>query len=355
MAVSSSTIGGTARCRWDRTDMSHRICLIEGDGIGHEVVPAGRRLLQASGLPIEFVQAEAGWATFEQHGTALPQETVAWVQGCDATLFGAVSSPLSPVEGYKSPIVALRRELGLYASLRPVLSQPVSASRPDIDMLVVRENSEGLYAGIERREDDVAVTERQITRRGSERIVRRAMHAALARRRHVTVVHKANVLRATCGLFREVAFAVADSYDQVVVDEMLVDAAAMRLITNPERFDVIVTTNLFGDILSDEAAALVGGLGLAPSGNVGEGQAVFEPVHGSAPDIAGRGIANPIATFYAVAMLLDYLGETDLGERVRSAIRAALTNGPWTPDLGGDATTDQVSDTVIHYFCRSQQ
>jgi len=217
----------------------------------------------------------------------------------------------------------------------------------------VRENSEGLYAGIERREDDLAVTERRITRLGSERIVRRAMDAAMARRRHVTVVHKANVLRATCGLFREVAFAVAEGYDQVTVDEMLVDAAAMRLITNPERFDVIVTTNLFGDILSDEAAALVGGLGLAPSGNVGEKHAVFEPVHGSAPDIAGRGTANPMATFYAVAMLLDHLGETTRGARARLAIRDVLKSGPWTPDLGGEASTDQVSDAVIQNLCRS--
>jgi len=333
--------------------MSYRICLIEGDGIGHEVIPAGRRLLEACGLQIEFVQAEAGWATFERCGTALPRETVESVEGCDATLFGAVSSPLSPVEGYKSPIVALRRELGLYANLRPVLSQPISASRRDIDILVVRENSEGLYAGIERRQGDVAVTERRITRQGSERIVRRAMDAALERRRHVTVVHKANVLRATCGLFREVAFRVAEAYDQVSVDEMLVDAAAMRLITDPERFDVIVTTNLFGDILSDEAAALVGGLGLAPSANVGDEHAVFEPVHGSAPDIAGRGIANPIATFYAVAMLLDHVGETTLGQRARSAIRAALRSGPLTPDLGGEATADQVSDAVIQNLCRS--
>ena len=286
--------------------MTYRICLIEGDGIGREVVPAGRRLLEATGLPFEFVQAEAGWETFQRRGTALPEETVAAVTGADATLFGAVSSPLQPVAGYKSPIVALRRQLDLYANLRPVVSQPVPGSRPGIDMLIVRENSEGLYSGRERSDGDEAITERVITRKGSERIARLAFRLAQERRpaHHnkplVTIVHKANVLRATCGLFREVAFQVAREFPAVRAEEMLVDTCAMRLITAPERFDVIVTTNLFGDILSDEAAALVGGLGLAPSGNVGDQQAIFEPVHGSAPDIAGKGIANPMATFPAM-------------------------------------------------------
>lgn len=327
--------------------MSRVICLIEGDGIGHEVIPAGRRLLEATGLGWSFVEAEAGWDAFRRHGTALPEATTAAAEQADATLFGAVSSPLQPVEGYRSPIVALRRHLDLYANLRPVISQPVPGSRPGIDMLIVRENSEGLYAGIERREVDRAVTERVITRRGSERIVRRALELATRRRKHLTVVHKANVLRATCGLFREAAFAVAAEYPDVVVEEQLVDAVAMRLITSPEQYDVIVTTNLFGDILSDEAAALVGGLGLAPSGNMGDTHALFEPVHGSAPDIAGQGIANPLATFGAVTMLLDHLGEPAWAERVRTTIAAILTEGPRTPDLGGDATTDQVTDAFI--------
>ncbi len=327
--------------------MSYTICLIEGDGIGHEVIPAGRTLLEAVGLDLTFVQAEAGWATFQREGTALPQATIAAVRAADATLFGAVSSPLSRVDGYRSPIVGLRRELDLYANLRPVRSQPLAATRAGIDMLIVRENSEGLYAGRERATDDEAITERVITRRGSERIVRLACELALQRRKALTIVHKANVLRATCGLFREVAFAVTAEYPGLLVDELLVDTAAMRLITDPERFDVLVTTNLFGDILSDEAAALVGGLGLAPAGNIGVGAAIFEPVHGSAPDIAGQGIANPLATFGAVAMLLQHLGEVAWAGRVERAIEQVIAAGPLTPDLGGQATTAQVTARVI--------
>ncbi len=326
------------------------ICLIPGDGIGREVIPAGRALLEATGLPFAFVEAEAGWQTFQERGTALPEETLHAARTAQATLFGAVSSPLQPVEGYRSPIVALRRALDLYANLRPVISQPIPGSRPGIDLLIVRENTEDLYVGRERATEDEAVTERVITRRASERIVRLAFRLARERRKHVTIVHKANVLRATCGLFREAAFAVAREFPDVRADEMLVDTAAMRLITNPEAFDVLVTTNLFGDILSDEAAALVGGLGLAPSANINERQGVFEPVHGSAPDIAGRGIANPMATFGAVAMLLDHLGERQVASRVRQAIRTVLERGCLTPDLGGKATTAEVTEQVLRAF-----
>lgn len=332
-----------------------RVCLVEGDGVGREVVPAGRRVLEATGAPLDFVQAEAGWGTFQELGTALPAATMEAVRGADATLFGAVSSPLQPVEGYRSPIVALRRELDLYANLRPVASAPVAASRPGVDLLIVRENTEGLYAGRERRDADVAVTERVITRAASERVARLAFRLAARRRGLVTIVHKANVLRATCGLFREAAFRVAEGFPAVRAEEMLVDTAAMRLVTEPERFDVLVTTNLFGDILSDEAAALVGGLGLAPSGNVGDGRAaVFEPVHGSAPDIAGRGIANPAATFLACAMLLDHLGTARAAERLRAAVMETLRRGIVTPDLGGTATTQEVTEAVVQYIERER-
>lgn len=327
--------------------MSRVICLIEGDGIGREVIPAGRALLEATGLGFSFVEREAGWDAFQRWGTALPEETVAAVRAADATLFGAVSSPLGRVEGYRSPIIELRRSLDLYANLRPAQSQPLAGTRAGIDLLIVRENSEGLYAGRERATADEAIAERVITRRGSERIARLACELALQRRQRLTIVHKANVLRATCGLFREVALGVAGEYPGLHVDELLVDTAALRLITTPEAFDVLVTTNLFGDILSDEAAALVGGLGLAPAGNIGRDAAIFEPVHGSAPDIAGRGIANPLATFGAVAMLLDYLDERAWAGRVRDAIRRALIEGPLTPDLGGEATTAAVTARVI--------
>lgn len=327
--------------------MTYRICLIEGDGVGREVIPAARRLLEALQLPFHFTTAEAGWDTFQRTGTALPEATIEAVRSAQVTLFGAVSSPLNPVAGYRSPIVALRRTFDLYANLRPVLSQPVASSRPNIDMLIVRENTEGLYSGRERATTDEAITERVITRRASERIVQLAFRLALQRRRLVTIVHKANVLKATCGLFRQVAFEVAGEFPQVKAEEALVDSFAMRLITEPERFDVIVTTNLFGDILSDEAAALVGGLGLAPSANLGMEQAIFEPVHGSAPDIAGKGIVNPLATFLAVAMMLDFIGESNLAVRLRQVVEDVIRMGTVTPDLGGTANTQQVTDAII--------
>ncbi len=327
--------------------MSPIVCLIEGDGIGKEVVPAAARVLGALCPDLRFSHAEAGWGTYQRLGTALPDAALEAVAEADATLFGAVSSPSGPAEGYRSPIVGLRRHFDLYANLRPVLSQPIPDSRSGIDMLIVRENSEGLYSGIERREEARAVTERVITRAGSERIVRLAAELAMARRRHLTIVHKANVLRATCGLFREVALEVVDEYPDLTVDEQLVDAAAMRLIQAPEGFDVLVTTNLFGDILSDEAAALVGGLGLAPSANLGAQRAVFEPVHGSAPDIAGLGIANPMGAFGAAAMLLDYLGRTNAAATLRRAMSHVLREGPRTPDLGGQATTQRVTEATM--------
>ncbi len=329
--------------------MSQRLCLIEGDGIGREVIPAARRVLEAMGLPLIFTEAEAGWETFQRTGVALPDVTIAAAREADATLFGAVSSPSQPVAGYRSPIVALRRELGLFANVRPTLSQPVPTSRQGIDFVIVRENTEDLYVGREHATADEAVAERVITRAASERITRAACELALRRRGLVTIVHKANVLRTTCGLFREAAFAIAGQY-AVRAEEMLVDACALRLITEPERFDVIVTTNLFGDILSDEAAALVGGLRLAPAGNSGEGRAVFEPVHGSAPDIAGQGIANPIATFLACAMMLDFLNRREAAGRLRVAIEATLRAGVWTPDLGGQAHTKDVTTAVIRHL-----
>ncbi|MCE5259673.1 MAG: isocitrate/isopropylmalate dehydrogenase family protein [Chloroflexi bacterium] len=327
--------------------MSYRICLIEGDGIGREVIPAARRVLEALPLALEFVTAEAGWDSFQRTGSALPEATLEAVRSARATLFGAVSSPLNPVAGYHSPIVALRRMFNLFANLRPVISQPIATSRAGIDMLIVRENTEGLYAGRERATADEAVTERVITRRASERIVRLACQQALQRRKKVTIAHKANVLKATCGLFRQVAFEVAREFPDVQAEEALVDSLAMRLITEPERFDIIVTTNLFGDILSDEAAGLVGGLGLAPSANIGLEQAVFEPVHGSAPDIAGKGIANPLAAVLAAALLLQHLNEPASAAKIRDGVDSVIRAGCVTPDLGGTATTAKVTNAVI--------
>lgn len=331
--------------------MTYRICRIPGDGIGHETIDAAGKVLDATGLPIDWVHSEAGSGTFERRGTPLPAETVEAVSSCDATLFGAVSSPMSPIEGYRSPIIRLRRELDLYANLRPVRSWAgVVPSRSGVDMLIVRENSEGLYAGRERTNGETAITERVITRKGSERIAHVAFQLAKQRRDGVTVVHKANVLRATCGLFRRTVMEIGHGYPGVTIDEMLVDAMAMRLILEPERFDVIVTTNLFGDILSDEAAALAGGIGLAPSGNIGEHTAIFEPVHGSAPDIAGQGVANPTAAILAAAMMLDHLEETIVAMRIRRAVGSALADGACTRDLRGVLSTSEATQAIIAHY-----
>jgi homoisocitrate dehydrogenase len=329
------------------------ICLIPGDGVGQEVIPAAAEVLQALQLDLTFVEAEAGFACFEKHGSALPDATLALARQSDAVLFGATSSPSTVVAGYRSPILALRREFDLYANLRPIFSLPGDFSRPGIDMLIVRENTEGLYSGRERREGDTAIAERVITRAGSERIVRVACEQAMKRAKLrgkppiLTIVHKANVLKLTDGLFRECALKVAAEFPEIKVNELLVDSAAMKLVKTPQSFDVLVTTNLFGDILSDEASALVGGLGVAPSANIGMGTPVFEPVHGSAPDIAGQGIANPVGALLSSAMMLETLGHADSASRLRRTVVDTLANGVCTVDLGGAATTVQFAQAVI--------
>ena len=325
------------------------VCLLGGDGIGPEVVAQGRRVLEATGLDLAFSEGEVGFGAYQRHGTPLPQATVEAVAAADATLFGAVTTPPG-IPGYRSPILQLRQRFALFANVRPCASIPHPSSRPGVDLVIVRENTEGLYAGRERVEDggDTAITERVITRAASERIVRFACELARAQgRRRVTVAHKANVLRATCGLFREAARAVAAGFPDLEVDELLVDACAMELLRAPEALSVIVTSNLFGDILSDEACMLVGGLGLACSANVGAEAALFEPVHGSAPDIAGRGVANPLATIASAALLLEHLGHAAQAARVRAGIEGALRAGRVTPDLGGELGTEAATDAVL--------
>jgi homoisocitrate dehydrogenase len=294
--------------------MQKIVTLINGDGIGAEVIPVAHRVLEAFGLPITFQYAQAGFGTFEQTGNALPDETLALCQNSDAVLFGATQSPMGKVAGYSSPILALRKHFDLFANLRPALMN-------DIDMLIVRENTEGMYSRRERVEDngDTAILERIITRLASQRIVRLACEHALQRRKHLTIVHKANVLKETCGLFRAVALEVVRDFPTLTIHEQLVDSCAMFMVQNPQRFDVVVTTNLFGDILSDLAAGLTGGLGIAPSANVGFGKtAVFEPVHGSAPDIVGKGIADPRAAILSGAMLLAHLGFSEQATRLQN-------------------------------------
>lgn len=298
--------------------MTHIITLINGDGIGKEVIPAARRVLEALNLPLEFQTAAAGFETFEQTGNALPDETIRTCEDSDAVLFGATQSPMTKVEGYRSPILGLRKQFDLFANLRPAVGG-------EIDLLIVRENTEGMYTGRERLSDDgqTATLERVITAEASARITRAACERALTRRRKLTIVHKANVLKETCGLFRRTAWDVVADYPDLEVDEVLVDTAALLLAQDARRFDVIVTTNLFGDILSDLAAGLTGGLGLAASANVGAGRvALFEPVHGSAPDIAGKGIADPRAAILSAALMLDHLGYGAVARRVRAATYA---------------------------------
>jgi homoisocitrate dehydrogenase len=329
--------------------MSFKICLLPGDGIGPEVIASARQMLEALPLSWNFVECGIGYGEYQRSGSPLPDSTLDQIRSADATLFGAVTTPPN-ISNYFSPVVRMRQSLELYANLRPCRSIPHDSSRANIDMVIVRENTEGLYSGIERLEDDgnKAITERVITRKGSERIIRRAFDLAKQTgRKSVHVVHKANVLRQTCGLFRTVALEIAQEYPEIKTNEMLVDTCAMELVRAPEQFEVIVTTNLFGDILSDEACMFVGGLGVASSGNIGVDAAVFEPVHGSAPTLVGTGQANPIATFLAAAMMLDHLSEKESAQRLRNAVETCIASKETTPDLGGSLTTDQVTEKVI--------
>jgi len=326
-----------------------KIVLLPGDGIGPEVIAAAHRVLAALPLEWDFVECGIGYGEYQRSGSPLPDATLQAIRSADAALFGAVTTP-PDIPHYFSPVVRMRQALDLYANLRPNRSIRHPSSQAGIDMLIVRENTEGLYSGVERTDADGsrAVTERIITRKGSERIIRKAFDAARQLgRKTVHVVHKANVLRQTCGLFRATALEIAKEYPDLTVLEMLVDTCAMELIRAPGQFEVIVTTNLFGDILSDEACMLVGGLGVAASANIGTDAAVFEPVHGSAPTLAGTGRANPTASFFAAAMLLDHLGEKEHSARLRNAVESCLADGEVTPDLGGTLTTTDMTTAVI--------
>jgi homoisocitrate dehydrogenase len=330
----------------------YRICLLPGDGIGPEVVGQARHVLEAVQIPLDFTRGEIGYGAYQKLGTPLPAETLEEVRRADAVLFGAVTTPPN-IPGYFSAIIRLRQTFELYANIRPCRSIPHPSSRPEINLVIVRENTEDLYSGIERVEDNGnrAISEMVITRKASERILHKAF--SLARQLHfhkVTVVHKANVLRETCGLFLRVALEVASQYPDLEMQEMLVDTCAMELIRDPRQFQVIVTTNLFGDILSDEASMLVGGLGVACSGNIGDHAAIFEPVHGSAPKLAGQHKANPLATFLSTAMMLDFLGEPEPARRLERAVNETIRLGLVTEDLGGRLTTEETTAAVLKYL-----
>lgn len=329
------------------------LCVIEGDGIGREVVPAAVRVLKAVLPDLKTHPAQAGWDYFEKHGTPLPEETIRLARECKAVIFGAAASPHYPVEGYFNPIVRLRRTLQTYASLRPTRHYPVPAAREGVDLLIIRENTEDLYVQHEELKDGGAMVtaEKVITRTASERIARKAFEIATQNgRQKVTVVHKANVFPQSDGLFRRVALEISEFFPEVFTDELLVDTAAYWMVKDPLRFDVVLTPNLYGDILSDMAAAWGGGLGIAPSLNLGDGVAIAEPVHGSARDISGKGVANPTAAILSTALLLrNYWRMPDEAQRVENAVRKTLSEGYHTGDIAPDhaLSTAQFTDRVI--------
>jgi len=321
-----------------------KIAIVPGDGIGQEVMPAALSVLDAFGLDIEKVPFEIGFCKWEKTGSAITDDDLRQIKECDCVLFGAITTPPDP--NYKSVLLRIRKELDMYANIRPFkplrnVHLPCSG---DFDLVIVRENTEGMYSGVEELHTDVAYTTRIITRKGSERIAEQACRIAKLRKNRLTIVHKANVLKSD-SFFRDVCIGVAKK-NGVEYHEMLVDAMAYDIIMHPGKYDVIVTTNLFGDILSDEAAALVGGLGLCPSANIGDKYAFFEPIHGSAPDIAGKGIANPIAAILSVMMMLEWAGYTKEAKVVEKAVNNILEGGIVTPDLGGAFSTSDVANAI---------
>jgi len=329
----------------------YKIAVIPGDGIGKEVMEATLNVLEVLNIDFKFEFGEAGDECKEETGVALPQETIDLVKNSDACLFGAAGETAADV------IVRLRQEMDLFANLRPVKSYPGTKSLfNDLDFMIVRENTEGMYIGDENYIKDesgnitAAAAKRIITRDASERICEYAFkYAKENNRKKVTGVHKANVLKKTDGLFKEVFYEVAEKYkdEGIESEDFYVDATAMYLLTRPKSFDVIVTTNLFGDILSDEGAGLVGGLGLIPSANIGEKRALFEPVHGSAPDIAGKGLANPTAMILSAVMMLKYLGEKEAAVAIDKAVLKVLSEGKTvTGDLGGKSSTIEMSEAI---------
>jgi len=325
--------------------MTEEIVVIPGDGIGKEVIPEAKRVVE-SVIDVTFIEADAGDAVKEETGTALPQETYDLAASADATLFGAAGETAADV------ILPLRDAVGSFVNIRPAKAYPgVDALRPETDLVFLRENTEGVYSGHEDRlSDDLSTLTRVVTTSASEALAAFACDYVSGEEHDgFTIAHKANVMRETDGRFRDAVVSVADAND-VPVDEVLMDAFATRVCLDPTQFDVIVCPNLAGDVLSDLAAGLVGGLGLLPSANVGTDRALFEPVHGTAPDIAGNGIANPTATILSAAMMLEYLGYETESNAVNDAVEAVLSDGPRTGDLGGNATTTEMTDAIINHL-----
>ncbi len=329
--------------------MAYDVTLIPGDGIGPEVSTAAARVIDATGVEIHWHIHEAGAEVLNRYGTTLPESTLDSVLRTKVALKGPIATPIG--KGFRSVNVSLRKHLDLYANFRPAKSIPGVKSRyENVDVIVIRENTEGLYSGLEHIVvPGVVESLRVITEKGSERIAHFAFETARKYgRKKVTAVHKANILKMSDGLFLDVVRMVARQYPDIEYEESIVDATAMKLVLDPSRFDVLVMENLFGDIISDLTSGLIGGLGLAPSANIGDNCAVFEAVHGSAPDIAGKGIANPTALILSGALMLRHLGETQAAEKVERAVQTVIGKGEVvTPDLGGSATTDKYTDALI--------
>ncbi len=329
--------------------MSYTVTLIPGDGSGPEVIAAAKRVVEATGVPIVWEQAEAGAAMIEACGTPLPEETIASIRKNKVALKGPVTTPVGT--GFRSVNVEMRKRFDLYANVRPAKTYPGVISRyENIDLVVVRENTEDLYAGIEHMVgEDAAESIKLITRKGCERIIRYAFEFAVREgRKKVTAVHKANIMKCTDGMFLNIAREIAKEYPQIEFNDSIVDAMCMRLVMHPEDYDVLVCPNLYGDIVSDLCAGLVGGLGLTPSANIGVDGAIFEPIHGSAPDIAGQHKINPTAAILSASMMLAHLGEAKAAASIEKAIIKVIGEGKiLTQDMGGSASTEAFTDAVI--------
>lgn len=329
--------------------MSYKVTLIPGDGSGPEVIAAAKRVVEATGIAIEWEQAEAGAAMIEKYGTPLPDETIESIRRNGVALKGPVTTPVGT--GFRSVNVAMRKIFDLYANVRPAKTYPGVISRYDnIDLVVVRENTEDLYAGIEHMVgEDAAESIKLITRKGCERIIRYAFDFAVREgRKKVTAVHKANIMKCTDGMFLDIARQIAKEYPQIEFNDSIVDAMCMRLVMYPEDYDVLVCPNLYGDIVSDLCAGLVGGLGLTPSANIGVSGAIFEPIHGSAPDIAGQHKINPTAAILSASLMLAHLGEAKAAADIEQAVTKVISEGKTlTQDMGGTASTEEFADAVI--------
>jgi len=329
----------------------HNVVLIPGDGIGKEITKSVTKILETAGAKINWIECKAGEGANDELGTPLPQETIDAIKEHRIALKGPLTTPVGA--GFRSINVALRQKFNLYSNIRPARSLPnIHSPFQEVDMVLFRENTQGLYIGKEHwvdEEEKHAESIAVVTRDASEKIITAAFEYAKKRgRKKVTLVHKANILKLTTGLFLKIGKEISQNYPEIEFEDLIVDNMAMQMVMRPQQFDVIVTTNLFGDILSDLASGLVGGLGVTGAANIGDDAAMFEAVHGSAPDIAGKGLANPTALLFSALMMLEYLGEDRLAEKIRSAIYTVLQEhkDECTQDIGGQGNTESYTEAI---------